>query len=109
MAFLLPWERLIISKVIFAMDSYIEVDIDSTSSILIAKLINVLEVMNSWTVFLIFSAQMFGQEASKILNYIECFPDGAGKGRKMAKMCEGTGIEGFPTWVIRDKVELNLI
>eukprot|EP00268_Persea_americana_P042474 TRINITY_DN4250_c0_g2_i3.p1 TRINITY_DN4250_c0_g2~~TRINITY_DN4250_c0_g2_i3.p1 ORF type:complete len:364 (-),score=78.52 TRINITY_DN4250_c0_g2_i3:336-1427(-) len=48
--------------------------------------------------------QMFGQEASKILNYIECFPDGAGKGRKMAKMCEGTGIEGFPTWVIRDKV-----
>lgn len=50
------------------------------------------------------SGQMFGQEASKILNYIECFPDGAGKGRKIANICEGAGIEGFPTWVIKDKV-----
>ncbi|XP_010905231.1 thiol-disulfide oxidoreductase LTO1 [Elaeis guineensis] len=48
--------------------------------------------------------QMFGREAAKILDYVECFPDGAGKGRKMAKECSAVGIEGFPTWVIKDKV-----
>lgn len=47
---------------------------------------------------------MFGREAAKILDYVECFPNGAGKGRKMAKECSAVGIEGFPTWVIKDKV-----
>lgn len=47
---------------------------------------------------------MFGREAAKILDYVECFPDGAGKGRKMAKECSAVGLEGFPMWVIKDKV-----
>ncbi|KAJ0967915.1 hypothetical protein J5N97_024832 [Dioscorea zingiberensis] len=47
--------------------------------------------------------QMFGREAAKILDYIECFPDGVGKGRKMAMECTVAGIEGFPTWIINDK------
>ncbi|XP_058090756.1 thiol-disulfide oxidoreductase LTO1 [Magnolia sinica] len=48
--------------------------------------------------------QMFGDEGAKILDYVECFPDGIGKGKKMANACEVVGIEGFPTWVIKDKV-----
>lgn len=48
--------------------------------------------------------QMFGREAAKILDYVECFPDGAGKGRKMTKECSAVRIEGFPTWIIKDKV-----
>ncbi|KAK8945478.1 hypothetical protein KSP40_PGU013240 [Platanthera guangdongensis] len=48
--------------------------------------------------------QMFGVEAAKIIDYIECFPDGAGKGRKMALECTLAGLEGFPTWVVKGKV-----
>ena len=48
--------------------------------------------------------QMFGKEASKILNYVECFPDGYRKGTKIAKACSDAKIEGFPTWVINGQV-----
>ncbi|XP_072961901.1 thiol-disulfide oxidoreductase LTO1 [Typha angustifolia] len=48
--------------------------------------------------------EMFGGEAAKILNYVECFPNGAGKGRTMALECAIAKLEGFPTWVINDKV-----
>ncbi|XP_065857464.1 thiol-disulfide oxidoreductase LTO1 isoform X2 [Euphorbia lathyris] len=48
--------------------------------------------------------QMFGQEASKILNYVECFPDGYRKGIKIAKACADVKIEGFPTWEINGQV-----
>lgn len=51
---------------------------------------------------------MFGREAAKILNYVECFPDGAGKGKKMALQCAAVGLEGFPTWVIKDKVKFSI-
>ena len=47
---------------------------------------------------------MFGLEAVKMLDYVECFPEGAGKGRKMSKVCTDAAIEGFPTWIIKDKV-----
>lgn len=47
---------------------------------------------------------MFGLEATKVLDYVECFPNGAGKGRTMASECSAVGIEGFPTWVIKGKV-----
>lgn len=43
---------------------------------------------------------MFGREAAKILDYVECFPDGYRKGIKIAKACADVKIEGFPTWVI---------
>ncbi|KAK3029141.1 hypothetical protein RJ639_039696 [Escallonia herrerae] len=48
--------------------------------------------------------QMFGHEASKLLDYVECFPDGYKNGTKIAKACAGVGIEGFPTWVINGEV-----
>lgn len=48
--------------------------------------------------------QMFGREAMEILDYIECFPGGAGKGKLMAMECRAVGIEGFPMWIINGKV-----
>ncbi|KAH9662490.1 Thiol-disulfide oxidoreductase LTO1 [Citrus sinensis] len=48
--------------------------------------------------------QMFGSEAVKQLNYVECFPDGYRKGTKIAKACSDAKIEGFPTWVINGQV-----
>ncbi|KAI4996415.1 hypothetical protein ZWY2020_051221 [Hordeum vulgare] len=47
---------------------------------------------------------LFGREAMEILDYVECFPNGAGKGKKMAEECVATGLEGFPTWVINGKL-----
>ncbi|GLT82568.1 hypothetical protein SLE2022_009320 [Rubroshorea leprosula] len=48
--------------------------------------------------------QIFGSEASKLLDYVECFPNGYKKGTKMAKACADAGIEGFPAWVIHGQV-----
>lgn len=48
--------------------------------------------------------QMFGHEAAKLLDYVECFPEGFFKGTKMEKACLDVGIEGFPTWVINGEV-----
>ncbi|XP_071674444.1 thiol-disulfide oxidoreductase LTO1-like, partial [Lolium perenne] len=48
--------------------------------------------------------QMFGREAMEVLDYVECFPNGAGKGKKMANECAATGLDGFPTWIINGKL-----
>ncbi|XP_022741712.1 thiol-disulfide oxidoreductase LTO1 [Durio zibethinus] len=48
--------------------------------------------------------QMFGREASKLLDYVECFPDGFKTGTKMFKACADAKLEGFPTWVINGEV-----
>lgn len=48
--------------------------------------------------------QMFGKEAAKIIDYVECYPDGIGKGRKIAFECILAGVEGFPTWIINGQV-----
>lgn len=48
--------------------------------------------------------QMFGREAAKWLDYVECFPDGYKTGIKIAKACSDVKIEGFPTWVINGQV-----
>ncbi|XP_010531129.1 PREDICTED: thiol-disulfide oxidoreductase LTO1 [Tarenaya hassleriana] len=48
--------------------------------------------------------QMFGREAAKLLNYVECFPDGYKKGTKIITACSDAGIEGFPTWLINGQV-----
>lgn len=48
--------------------------------------------------------QMFGREAAKLLNYVECFPAGYKKGTKILKACVDARIEGFPTWVINGQV-----
>ncbi|XP_075524052.1 thiol-disulfide oxidoreductase LTO1-like [Primulina tabacum] len=31
--------------------------------------------------------EMFGREAAKLLNYVECFPDGIKKGNKVDEAC----------------------
>ena len=44
--------------------------------------------------------QLFGQEASQAINYIECDP----KGKKpQPELCEAAKIESFPTWKIKGK------
>lgn len=48
--------------------------------------------------------QMFGREAMKYLEYIECYPEGYRRGVKIAKPCESAKIDGFPTWIIKGKV-----
>ncbi|CAN6698874.1 unnamed protein product [Malus baccata var. baccata] len=53
-----------------------------------------------WCSHCVEQKQMFGSEAAKLLNYVECFPGGFRKGTIMQKECFDVGIEGFPTWVI---------
>ncbi|GAV78577.1 VKOR domain-containing protein [Cephalotus follicularis] len=48
--------------------------------------------------------EMFGHEAAKLFDYVECFPDGYKKGTNIAKACADAKIEGFPTWVINGQV-----
>ena len=47
---------------------------------------------------------MFGREAAKLLDYVECFPNGYRKGVVVAPECSVAGVEGFPTWVIKGEV-----
>ncbi|XP_028774494.1 thiol-disulfide oxidoreductase LTO1 [Neltuma alba] len=48
--------------------------------------------------------EMFGREAVKLLDYVECFPEGYRTGTKMTKACTDVKIEGFPTWIINGQV-----
>uniref|UniRef100_A0A5B7C3V3 Putative thiol-disulfide oxidoreductase LTO1 n=1 Tax=Davidia involucrata TaxID=16924 RepID=A0A5B7C3V3_DAVIN len=57
-----------------------------------------------WCSHCIEQKQTFGREAAKLLDYVECFPNGYRKGTKIAKACADVGIEGFPTWVINGEV-----
>ncbi|CAN1226274.1 Thiol-disulfide oxidoreductase LTO1 [Linum perenne] len=59
-----------------------------------------------WCSHCIEQKQMFGEEASKQLNYVECFPDGLNKNTKMALECVATDIKGFPTWEINGEVSI---
>lgn len=57
-----------------------------------------------WCSHCIEQKQIFGREASELLDYVECFPEGYRKGVKIAKACADARIEGFPTWVINGEV-----
>ncbi|XP_050372570.1 thiol-disulfide oxidoreductase LTO1 [Argentina anserina] len=57
-----------------------------------------------WCSHCVEQKQMFGREAAKELNYVECFPSGFRKGTIMAKACIDAKLEGFPTWVINGEV-----
>lgn len=48
--------------------------------------------------------QMFGAEATNILDYVECYPNGYRKGVKIAKACDEANIQGFPTWIVKGQV-----
>ncbi|KAL9257917.1 Thiol-disulfide oxidoreductase LTO1-like protein [Drosera capensis] len=41
--------------------------------------------------------EIFGAEAAKLLDYVECFPDGYRKGVKIDKLPANAWIEGFPS------------
>ncbi|KAJ9703840.1 hypothetical protein PVL29_005211 [Vitis rotundifolia] len=58
-----------------------------------------------WCSHCVEQKQMFGREAAKLLDYVECFPNGYRKGIKIDKACSAAGIEGFPTWVINGEVK----
>jgi len=49
--------------------------------------------------------QMFGREAAKELDYVECFPEGYRTGTKMIKACTDAKLDGFPTWIINGQVK----
>ncbi|KAE8010695.1 hypothetical protein FH972_007040 [Carpinus fangiana] len=57
-----------------------------------------------WCSHCVEQKQKFGREAAKLLDYVECFPDGYRKGTKMIKACTDAGIEGFPMWAINGQV-----
>lgn len=57
-----------------------------------------------WCSHCVEQKEMFGREAAKLLDYVECFPNGYHKGTKIEKACSEVGIEGFPTWVINGQV-----
>ncbi len=44
--------------------------------------------------------QLFGKEAAKEINYIECDPKGQ---NSQTKLCEAAKIQGYPTWEIKGK------
>ncbi|MEO1003966.1 MAG: vitamin K epoxide reductase family protein [Cyanobacteria bacterium J06638_7] len=46
--------------------------------------------------------ELFGQEASKQLNVIECATDGRDS---QAELCRSKGVEGFPTWEIDGRLD----
>jgi uncharacterized membrane protein len=48
--------------------------------------------------------QLFGQEAWKEIEYIECASDGKGK-NPQPKLCAEKGIQSFPTWEIKGKLD----
>ncbi|XP_060196019.1 thiol-disulfide oxidoreductase LTO1 [Lycium barbarum] len=48
--------------------------------------------------------QMFGRAAAKLLDYVECYPDGFKRGTYMANACQEAKLEAFPTWVINGEV-----
>lgn len=45
--------------------------------------------------------QLFGKEAAKQLNYVECDPQGV---NPQTQACRDAGVKGFPTWVIKGQM-----
>lgn len=63
-----------------------------------------LRLMTAVLCYAVLVVQAFGQEASKALPYVECYPEGYRRGVKIAQACEDAKIEGFPTWIINGEV-----
>ncbi|KAJ0097406.1 hypothetical protein Patl1_29195 [Pistacia atlantica] len=89
---------------------YVETEITTPSSPFALSLAKHLKAIGAkiygafWCSHCLEQKQMFGQDAAKLLDYVECFPDGYRKGTKMAKACVDAKIEGFPMWVINGQV-----
>eukprot|EP00257_Ricinus_communis_P027754 XP_025015168.1 thiol-disulfide oxidoreductase LTO1 isoform X3 [Ricinus communis] len=89
---------------------YVTYEITATSSPFALSLARHLKSIGAkiygafWCSHCLEQKQMFGKDASKMLDYVECFPNGYRKGTKIAKACADAKIEGFPTWVINGEV-----
>ncbi|XP_038880821.1 thiol-disulfide oxidoreductase LTO1 [Benincasa hispida] len=89
---------------------YFETELTKPSSPLAISLARHLQSIGAkmygafWCSHCVEQKEMFGREAAKLLDYVECFPNGYHKGTMIEKACSEVGIEGFPTWVINGQV-----
>ncbi|PIN17232.1 hypothetical protein CDL12_10111 [Handroanthus impetiginosus] len=89
---------------------YVETEITKESSPLALSLARHLRSIGAklygafWCSHCVDQKQMFGREAAKLLDYIECYPDGVREGTEMAKACYDVELKGFPSWEINDHV-----
>ncbi|KAL0396927.1 UNVERIFIED_CONTAM: Thiol-disulfide oxidoreductase LTO1 [Sesamum calycinum] len=51
-------------------------------------------IRSTWRQSMFIYLKIFGREAAKLLDYVECFPDGVSKGTKMAQACVDVNLEG---------------
>lgn len=89
---------------------YTPTEITAPSSPLALKLATHLRAIGAkmygafWCSHCLEQKQMFGREAAKVLDYVECYPDGFKTGTELGKECAKIKIEGFPMWVINGQV-----
>ncbi|KAG8373609.1 hypothetical protein BUALT_Bualt11G0042100 [Buddleja alternifolia] len=89
---------------------YVETEITKESSPLALSLAKHLHSIGAklygafWCSHCLDQKEIFGREAAKLLDYVECFPDGVMKGTKMSQACVDAKLEGFPTWIINGQV-----
>ncbi|XP_051140551.1 thiol-disulfide oxidoreductase LTO1-like isoform X1 [Andrographis paniculata] len=90
--------------------AYTEAEITKESSPLALSLARHLHSIGAklygafWCSHCVDQKQMFGHEAAKLLDYVECYPDGVREGTKMAKVCSNVELKGFPSWEINGQV-----
>ncbi|KAL8476539.1 hypothetical protein ACS0TY_029007 [Phlomoides rotata] len=89
---------------------YVETEITGESSPLALSLARHLHSIGAklygafWCSHCVHQKQMFGSEAAKLLDYVECYPDGLKAGTKMAEACYDIELQAFPSWVINGEV-----
>lgn len=89
---------------------YVEKEITKESSPLAISLATHLHSIGArlygvfWCSHCVHQKEMFGREAAKLLDYIECYPDGVREGTKMAEACYDVNLKYFPSWEINGQV-----
>lgn len=89
---------------------YVEREITKESSPLAISLARHLHSIGAklygafWCSHCVHQKEMFGHEAAKLLDYIECYPDGVKAGAKMAQACFDVDLKYFPSWEINGQV-----
>lgn len=89
---------------------YVETEITGDSSPLALSLAKHLHSIGAklygafWCSHCVHQKQMFGSEAAKLLDYVECYPDGLKAGTKMAEACYNIELQAFPSWLINGEV-----
>ncbi|XP_042026233.1 thiol-disulfide oxidoreductase LTO1-like [Salvia splendens] len=89
---------------------YVEKEITTESSPLAISLAKHLHSTGArlygafWCSHCVHQKVIFGREATKLLDYVECYPDGLKAGTKMAEACYGIDLKYFPSWEINGQV-----